>query len=100
MTEVMEPLRGDTPSYNTGEWRRALAPAHLFAAGGEIQVPWRQPVDVDGVADRVASVSFIAALPDGEKAEVLDRIRTVASELEGPLALEYVAEVFVFDRVP
>ena len=99
MTEVMEPLRGDTPSYHTGDWRRALEPAHLFTAGGEIQVPWRQPVDVDGVADRVASVSFIAALPDGERDRVLDRIRAVALEMEGPLALEYVAEVFVFDRV-
>jgi hypothetical protein len=71
----------------------------LFTAGGEFQVPWRQPVDVDGVADRVASVSFIAALPDDERDRVLDRIRAVASEMEGPLALEYVADVFVFDRV-
>jgi SAM-dependent methyltransferase len=99
MTELMEPLRGDTPSYDTGQWREALEPDDLFAAGGETHVPWRQPVDIDGVADRVASVSFIAALPGDERARLLDELRAVASEMAPPLSLSYVADVFVYRRV-
>jgi len=100
LTELMEPLRGNTPSYNTGEWRRCLETSDLFAAGDETHVAWRQPVDVDGVADRVASVSFIAAMPDGERARLLDRLRAMASEMTPPLSLAYVADVFLFRRVP
>jgi hypothetical protein len=62
-------------------------------------VPWRQPVGIDGVADRVASVSFIAALPEDERARLLDELRAVASEMAPPLSLAYVADAFVFTRV-
>jgi ubiquinone/menaquinone biosynthesis C-methylase UbiE len=99
MTELMEPMRQGTPSYNTGQWRQALEPGHLFAAEGELHVPWRQPTDVEGVADRVASVSFIAALPEGDRRRLLDRLRGVASAMAAPLSFSYVADVFVFRRV-
>jgi hypothetical protein len=56
-------------------------------------------VDVEGVADRVASVSFIAALPEAERARLLDRVRAVASEMDPPLALPYVADVFAYRRI-
>ncbi len=99
LTDVMEPLRGDTPSYDTGAWRRAVEPGDLFTSEQELHVSWRQPVDVDGVADRVASVSFIAALPAGDRSRVLDRIRALASEMPPPLTLAYTADAFVFTRV-
>lgn len=99
LTAVMEPLRGDAPSYESGEWRRVLEASERFEAVGEAHVPWRQPVDIEGVADRVASVSFIAALASEDRARLLDRVRAVASEVTGPLALVYVADVFCFTRV-
>ncbi|HXQ62542.1 MAG TPA: methyltransferase domain-containing protein [Acidimicrobiales bacterium] len=99
LTELMEPLRGDTPSYDTGEWRRVLDNGALFAGTGEFGWPWRQPVDVEGVADRVASVSFVAALGSDDQARLLDRVRAAASEVEPPITLAYVAEVFAFRRV-
>ena len=98
LTDLMEPLRGDTPSYTTGEWRGVLDDGELFSGGEEFHWAWRQPVDVDGVADRVASVSFIAALAPGDRSPLLDRVRAVASEMAPPLTLAYVADVFVFSR--
>jgi ubiquinone/menaquinone biosynthesis C-methylase UbiE len=99
LTEIMAPARGETPQYDTGAWRRALEPGDLFAPEGEFHWSWRQPVDVEGVADRVASVSFIAALPEAERARLLDRVRAVASEMDPPLALPYVADVFAYRRI-
>ncbi len=99
LTELMEPLRGDTPSYNTGEWRHVFDDGELFATGEEFHWSWRQPVDVEGVADRVASISFIAALAADDRSRFLDRVRAVAAEIEAPLTLAYVADVFVFGRV-
>jgi ubiquinone/menaquinone biosynthesis C-methylase UbiE len=99
LTELMEPLRDGTPSYDTGWWRDALAPETLFTAEDEVHVSWRQPVDVEGVADRVASVSFIAALAADDKARLLDRVRAAASTMTAPLSLAYTADVFVFSRL-
>jgi hypothetical protein len=76
-----------------------LEPGDLFAPRREFAVSWRQPLDVDGVADRVASVSFIAALSDGDRAKFLDQVREVAAATPPPLAMTYVAEVFAFTRV-
>ncbi|MEY2533066.1 MAG: hypothetical protein QOF29_976, partial [bacterium] len=48
--------------------------------------------------DRVGSTSFIAALPDGPRAEILEAVRALAAD--GPVRLPYVCEVFVCDRRP
>jgi len=98
LTELMEPFRGDTPSYDSGAWRDAFASEEWFTPAGEFHLGWRQPVDVDGVADRVASVSFIAGLDPDDRARLLDRVRQVASATEPPLALTYEADVFAFTR--
>jgi SAM-dependent methyltransferase len=98
LTELMEPQRAGTPSYESGEWRRALDPGDLFEVADEFHVAWRQPTDVEGVADRVASVSFIAAMPSADRGRLLDRVRAEARSLDEPLAFSYEADVFTFTR--
>ena len=98
LTEVMEPRRGLVPSYATGQWRRVLEGGDRLTAVEEGHFPWRQPVDVEGVAERVASVSFIAAMTDADRAVLLDRVRVLATEATTPLALAYVTDVFVYRR--
>jgi ubiquinone/menaquinone biosynthesis C-methylase UbiE len=98
LTELMEPYRGDTPSYDNGAWRDVFASEEWFTPAGEFHLGWRQPVDVDGVADRVASVSFIAGLDPDIRTRFLDGVRQVASGTEPPLALVYEADVFAFTR--
>jgi SAM-dependent methyltransferase len=99
LTTLMEPWRGDTPSYESGRWRRAFEPFDLFGPGEEVHVPWRQPVEVEGVADRVASVSFIAAMSDPDRGRLLDDVRALAAEMPPPLSLAYVADVFTYPRL-
>ncbi len=68
---LMEPWRRGAPQYSSGAWRGALeegAGPELFAPDDELHVPWEQPLDVEGVVARVASVSFIAAMEDAERA--------------------------------
>jgi hypothetical protein len=57
----------------------------------------------EGLVERVASVSFIAALDAAERARVLDEVRLVAEthlDLAGRARFEhpYVTEVYVFER--
>ena len=55
ISAIIEPYRGDTPSHHRGEWRAPLAASGLFAAVGELELPYEQELDVDGVVDRVCS---------------------------------------------
>ena len=59
----------------------------LFAAVAERQVPFEQVLDADGFVDRFSSISFVAALPDGERERVLERLRAAAAAADQPMRL-------------
>jgi SAM-dependent methyltransferase len=98
ISAIIEPYRGDTPSHQQGEWRAPLAASGLFAPAGELELPYDQDLDVDGVVDRVGSTSFIGALPDPERSLVLERVRALASGWPEPLRLGYTTEAYVYER--
>lgn len=95
---LVEPYHGDTPSHRRDEWRAPLAASDLFAPAGEVEVPYEQELDVEGVVDRVGSTSFIAGLPERERAGVLGRVRELASGWPEPLRLGYLTEAYVYER--
>ncbi len=96
---IIDPYHGDTPSHARGAWREPLAASGLFAAVGELELPYAQELDVEGVVDRVGSTSFIAALADRERATVLARVRELASGWGEPLRLGYITEAYVYERL-
>jgi SAM-dependent methyltransferase len=102
LERLMAPLQGDTPSGTSGEWHRALGDASdggpRFVPDAQLRVPWRQPADVEAVADRVASVSFVAALDRPRRERLLEEVRTEARRYPPPLALPYTAEVYCYRR--
>ena len=98
ISAIIEPFRGGTPSHQRGEWREPVASSGLFAHVAEVEVPYDQIVDVEGAVDRVGSTSFIAALPDREREDVLARIRALAEDTAPPLRLGYVTEAYVYER--
>jgi SAM-dependent methyltransferase len=105
LDRLMAPLRGDAPSGTSGAWRRALegadagARAPRFTAAAQLRVPWTQFLDVDGVAGRVASVSFVAGMDSAAREELLEAVRAEARRYRAPLALPYTAELFCYRRV-
>jgi SAM-dependent methyltransferase len=79
LTEIMDPYSGDTPRYRSGDWKTALAQAKALTPLE--QAVFRQVVhcDRETVVDRVASVSFIAALPDHLHRQVLKDVTTLVA---------------------
>ena len=63
--ELLAPHRGHPSAFHTGAWRAAFERTELFGPFEERVFPNEQVLDADGLVDRIASVSFIAAL--GEK---------------------------------
>lgn len=96
---IIEPYRGDTPSHLGSRWRDQVAADGRFAAAGEIELPFEQRFDEDGLVDRVGSISFVAALPDEERERVLGRVRALAADAGEPLRLGYTTEAYVYERV-
>lgn len=98
INDIIDPYRGDTPSHQRGEWREPVDAIGLFARAGELELPYKQMLDVDGVVDRVGSTSFIAALADEDRKDVLRRVREVAEASEKPLGLAYTTEAYLYER--
>ncbi len=77
LTDIMAPHEGDAPRYYNGEWRRVF-PAPGF---GEMQERTFRHAHVGSpeqvIVDRVASVSFIAALEQPAREHVLDQVHAL-----------------------
>ena len=96
--ELTEPVRGSTPSLGSGKWHAAFEGSALFKPVSERKIPFELPLDPDTFIDRICSVSFIAALDDERRRELLERVRRLAAQHPEPWS--YVAEAYVFERVP
>jgi len=75
LTDIMAPHEGDAPRYYNGEWRKAF-PAPGFGELREREFAHTHVGPAEQViVQRVASVSFIAALDENARSEVLDEVR-------------------------
>jgi SAM-dependent methyltransferase len=98
--EIIGPYRRQTPSHHRGEWREPLESGGLFVPAAERQIPFEQALDPGRFVDRFSSISFVAALPDGQREQAIERLKAVAASADHPIRLGYTAEVYVYDRVP
>jgi SAM-dependent methyltransferase len=95
--ELIAPYRGHTSAFHTGAWRAAFEHSELFGPLEGRVYPNDQCLDADGLADRVASVSFIAALDETERTNVLRAARALAGA-DG-VTIGQDTEVQVADRL-
>ena len=75
LTEIVDVYEGDAPRYKTMAWRSAFASASTFSPLEEAHFTYVQEGGVNTVVDRIASISFIAALSEVERERVLDQVR-------------------------
>ena len=94
--EIVGPYRGETPHHRTGRWRDAFDRTTLFGPLEEWTFPNSQTLDAETVALRFGTTSVIAALPEPERTEVVDRLRALAGDR--PATLHYTTEVFLCRR--
>jgi SAM-dependent methyltransferase len=95
--EVSELIKPFIPANRppVGHSAGALERSPLFGPVERRTFPFSQHLDANGVAERIASVSFVAAAP-AERREELDRkLRDVVAEQGGVVDFAYLTEVYV-----
>ena len=95
LSEIIDPLEGDTPRRKQGNWKTLLEESGLFERSERSLFDHVQEVDEQGLVERLLSISFIAAAPEAVRADVDARVRAVAREAEHPLRLPYMTELYI-----
>ncbi|HEX5501509.1 MAG TPA: class I SAM-dependent methyltransferase [Thermomicrobiales bacterium] len=96
LDELFLAHRGDTPSHESGAWRRAMAATARFRPVGEHRAPYEQELTRAGLVARIGSVSFIATLPAAERAAIAQRVAALAPD--DHVVLRYVTSTFLYER--
>jgi SAM-dependent methyltransferase len=99
LESVMGAHRHQIPGHRDRRWKVAFEHSSLFGPPEEAQFAFHQDLDLDGVVDRVTSVSFVAALDEGQRQALVSELRDRLAEREAPIRIDYTTEVHVFRRL-
>jgi ubiquinone/menaquinone biosynthesis C-methylase UbiE len=98
MEKLLEPHRGSTPSHRSAYWRDAFAATSRFRDADTRRFRQVQRLDIDGLVNRVGSISFVAALPDAERERLLREVRALVRDEAGEVELFYDTEMSIYAK--
>jgi SAM-dependent methyltransferase len=96
--ELLSELRAEVPDQQLGRWREPLRTTPFFGNRMSRSFPYVQWFTADDLAARVASTSFVAALPPVEREELLVRVRALAHGRPEPFPFPYKTDVHIVPR--
>ncbi len=77
-------------------WIPVVDASPLFRSAEEFATTFEQWFDAEGLAERIGTISYIARLPDDERARVLEQVRGLGAEQpESPFPFRYRTEARV-----
>jgi SAM-dependent methyltransferase len=79
-------------------WREAIAGSPLFGPYEHKTFDNPHRLTREGLRDRIASTSFVAAMDGPARARLLDEVVALVDGVEEPFDFPYVTDVFVFPR--
>jgi SAM-dependent methyltransferase len=97
LDRMFKRYEGDVPRHRHGQWRAVMEATDLFAPVASAEFDFEQHHDLAGYVERAASTSFIAALPDAERARLLTEVEAVGRRMCEPIVLPYTAELFAYE---
>jgi SAM-dependent methyltransferase len=103
LTYIMDPHGSNVPRYRGGIWKEALKESGQFKLRGERHLEHAHPSTPAEVVDRVGSVSFIAAMGDRARAQLLKQVRQLLdthpdTRGKDAIVVPYRVDLFWYDR--
>jgi len=84
---MTQDLRPEHPFFDGTPWQDTVRSAQGWSEPREVRVTTSQPTEPSRIVDYVASMSFVAALPDDERREWLEKVARVIEAGETPSEL-------------
>lgn len=84
---LLAALRPEHPQFDGTPWQRSVTAAGSWDPVREMTLVAPAACDAGSVADYVASMSWIAAMPSAEHASTMARVRALLAGSEGPMQL-------------
>jgi SAM-dependent methyltransferase len=84
---LIQEMRSEHPAFDGPSWQESVRAAGGWTAPQVIVVSAPEPADPERIVDYVASISFIAALPDQKRASFLNRVATLVEAGDTPAEL-------------
>jgi SAM-dependent methyltransferase len=91
---ILDPLTASVPRFRTGQWRDALDGGELFTPLEERRFSFVRRLDHGAVLDWVGTNSFVAVLPEEERAGVLGQVAALVGDLPEPVEVPYETCVY------
>jgi hypothetical protein len=89
----MADLRPEHPQFDGPPWQDAVRGADGWSAPREIRLTTSQPAIPEQFIDYIASVSWVAGLPEDQRAETLARVAAIVGA--GEMPAEMPVRVFI-----
>ena len=96
---LLDSLRPAHPHHDGPPWQDAVRAAGGWTAPRDVRLTATQPSDVSRLLDYVASISWIAAQPEGRRAETLAQVEAIVRAGETPPELPVHVKVTLASRV-
>jgi MOSC domain-containing protein YiiM/SAM-dependent methyltransferase len=77
LNEIIDRAAGDQPRFRTEQWREVFDLTALFEPLQVAEFDYVQRGSVETILDRVASISYVASLPDDRRDGVIDEVRAL-----------------------
>lgn len=81
---LIQRLRPEHPYFDGPPWQQAVRDAGVWTEPREVRVTTSQPTDPARIVAYVASMSFVAGMPDAQRAELLAGVKTLVEAGETP----------------
>jgi SAM-dependent methyltransferase len=76
--------RPEHPHFDGPSWQESVREAGGWREPREVRVTASQPADPERIVDHMASMSWIAAMPDAEREAAIERMRELVADGETP----------------
>ena len=84
---LVERLRPEHPGFDGPPWQDSVRAAGGWTAPREVRVIASRPAQPDQIVDHLGSMSWIAAMPEEERVQTLERMRALVDAGETPTEL-------------
>lgn len=94
MSRVLAGYTGGRAGYRKGDWQTVLAESGLFGPVTRHVHRWEQPMTRERLADRVRSISYVAASSEADRETAVGAVLALVADLPESFAMPYVTEIF------